>query len=351
MKNKIISFLIIAVAIFVTSCDKEEIDGKLTIDATAPVLTTSLTDNLVIKTSDYSKSFTFDWTPADYGVQTALCNYQLELDTENGKFANPTVLVSTTGMTSSMTMKTLNAKLNLLGLTMYASNVIKLRVNACAAGSTSHVYSEVKTLHVTPIPYKEVYYLCGVGNGPSGNLLMNSALSGNSYEQFVNCTTEWPNFFIRTDPAVTTGQIGLLTDDLNALTAASGVYNIWWNNTDYPSNYTYTMVRFDSKKMSIAWSVIKQFSICGPAYSDWNSGLDMVYDNGKDTWSVTGSFKAGDFKIVANHDYANKAISLGKDANNANAVQTGGDNLTIATAGTHTITISLKSYPYSINIQ
>lgn len=351
MKNKIISFLIIAVALFVTSCDKEEIGGKLTIDATAPVLTTSLTDNLVIKTSDYSSQFTFEWTPADYGIQTALCNYQLEVDTEAGNFAKPVVLVSTTGMTATMTLKALNAKLNLLDLTMYASNVIKLRVNATAAGSTSHVYSAPKTFHITPIPYKEIYYLCGVGNGPIGKFLMNSAVSGSNYEQYVDCTNQWPNFFIRTNPEETTGQIGLTTDDLTKLSTASGAYNIWWNNTDYTSGYSYTLFKFDSKLMSCTWTVIKQFSICGPAYSDWNSGLDMTYDKVSDTWSVTGNFKVGDFKIVANHDYANKAVSLGKDEINANAVQTGGANLNIATAGSHTITISLKTYPYSINIQ
>ena len=116
--NLKIHALLLALCVGILSCEKEEDRVTLT-GGTAPVLTLSSTNDLVLQKSreNYS-SLQFQWTNPDYqfsnGANTQDVTYTLQVDTVGSNFTNPKkVEVAFNGdLTTSFTEKSLNTLLS-----------------------------------------------------------------------------------------------------------------------------------------------------------------------------------------------------------------------------------------------
>ncbi|RZK23740.1 MAG: SusF/SusE family outer membrane protein [Hymenobacter sp.] len=84
---------------------------------------------------------------------------------------------------------------------------------------------------------------------------------------------------------------------------------------------------------SQAWSII------GPAAKDWNTDIVMTYDCALNAYTYTGPFVADVYKFRYGGVVGNWAANLGGASSTGGALTQGGGNLSIAKAGTYTITL------------
>ena len=115
----------------------------------------------------------------------------------------------------------------------------------------------------------------------------------------------------------------------NLAATTAGTYSVMLD-LSAPLNPNYALTQ---------WSIIGAVTAGG----DWSTDLDMT-PNSDNTWTVTGTFPAGEFKFRANHDWT---INFGEGAT-AGTLKFGGSNLSIATAGTYTITLDLANGTFTI---
>jgi hypothetical protein len=90
---------------------------------------------------------------------------------------------------------------------------------------------------------------------------------------------------------------------------------------------------------SASWSII------GPAGVDWNTDVPLKYNCNTNTFDVTRALNAGDFKFRANNDWT---LNYGSNSSAGGPLVNGGNNITVATAGTYTIKLDLNNMVYSI---
>ena len=90
---------------------------------------------------------------------------------------------------------------------------------------------------------------------------------------------------------------------------------------------------------SAAWSII------GPAGVDWSTDVPLTYNCNTNTFDVTRALNAGDFKFRANKDWT---LNYGSNVSTGGALVNGGNNITVAAAGTYTIKLDLNGMVYSI---
>lgn len=91
---------------------------------------------------------------------------------------------------------------------------------------------------------------------------------------------------------------------------------------------------------SLNWSII------GPAGVDWSTDVPLTYNCNTNTFDITRALNAGDFKFRANNDWT---VNYGSSSNTGGALVAGGNNITVATAGTYTIKLDLNNKVYSIS--
>ncbi|QKG55899.1 SusE domain-containing protein [Hymenobacter sp. BRD128] len=84
------------------------------------------------------------------------------------------------------------------------------------------------------------------------------------------------------------------------------------------------------------------WSLIGPAGDGWSSDRALTYDCYTQTFTLRSALNAGEFKFRANNDWS---VNLGGngDLSKGAALTTNGPNLSIATAGTYTITLSVNT--------
>ena len=89
-----------------------------------------------------------------------------------------------------------------------------------------------------------------------------------------------------------------------------------------------------------AWSII------GPAGVDWSTDVPLTYNCTTNTFDVTRTLNAGEFKFRANKDWG---TNYGSNSNTGGALVAGGSNIAVTTAGVHTIKLDLNKMVYTIN--
>ncbi len=90
---------------------------------------------------------------------------------------------------------------------------------------------------------------------------------------------------------------------------------------------------------SAAWSII------GPAGVDWNTDIPLKYNCNTNTFDITRTLNAGDFKFRANNDWG---LNYGSSSSTGGTLVGGGNNITVATTGTYTIKLDLNNMVYTI---
>ena len=113
----------------------------------------------------------------------------------------------------------------------------------------------------------------------------------------------------------------LSTDGGNLKVSEAGMYKI---DVDLSGSPVYTMVKTE-------WGLIGDAT-----EGSWDNSTPMTYDPETGLWSVTTTLVNGSFKFRANNSWD---INLGGDLNN---LSYGGDNISVAEAGTYLITLDLS---------
>ena len=134
-KSKFLSVLLLALIVlsFITSC-KKDLDNYQIKDGTAPVLTMSTTNALVLTKEDSASNvLSFSWTDPKYlaeGTNGSLVGiYQLEIDVTN-QFANPQLIITGNKLDTSFNVYQLNVKMSALNCVPEVATTIYFRVKS-----------------------------------------------------------------------------------------------------------------------------------------------------------------------------------------------------------------------------
>jgi starch-binding outer membrane protein SusE/F len=112
----------------------------------------------------------------------------------------------------------------------------------------------------------------------------------------------------------------------NIAVATAGTYSVFMDLSS-PLNYGYSVTQ---------WGLIGSATSTG-----WDSDLNMT-PHSNNTWTITTTLTAGDIKFRANDAWT---FNYGGSSGN---LISGGDNITISTAGTYTITLDLSNGTYTV---
>lgn len=90
-------------------------------------------------------------------------------------------------------------------------------------------------------------------------------------------------------------------------------------------------------------NVAGSWSIIGPAGDGWSSDRALNYDCYSQSFKLTTTLNAGEFKFRQNNAWTTNLGAGSGTLSKGATLKTGGDNLSIATAGTYTITLSVTT--------
>ncbi|MBS1757239.1 MAG: SusE domain-containing protein [Bacteroidetes bacterium] len=169
---KNISYIALIAVVF-ASC-KKEISQVSYVDGTAPVLSASSTNSLVLNMADKAiTSVTFNWTNPNYKFTTGLSsqdvNYTLQIDTSGANFKSPNLkeMVIAKDLSTTLTVGALNGL-----LANWQENIphnFEFRIKSTVGVANSlPLYSNVVKITITPyldvnvaIPFTGNLYLIG----------------------------------------------------------------------------------------------------------------------------------------------------------------------------------------------
>jgi starch-binding outer membrane protein SusE/F len=153
--------LIVTITIF-ASCKKD--DNQITfLGGENPVLKVNSTAAQTLLIGNAAQTaLAFDWTNPNYkftsGVSSQDVNYTLQFDTMGANFTNPKIgeRVISKDLSTSFTVKELNALLLGMGLLENIPHVMEMRVKSTLANNSAAQYSNVVKITITP--YLDVVY-------------------------------------------------------------------------------------------------------------------------------------------------------------------------------------------------
>jgi hypothetical protein len=198
--------------------------------------------------------------------------------------------------------------------------------------------SDAVQITVNPYLAKDSYFLTGDFNSwdAVNAWEMNRNLDKLEYEQYVYLKA-WQGMKVLL-------KLGSWDGNLGSDGAHAGFMVSPGDNLTVSANGYYRM-KFDMSNLS--WSATATtWGIVGDVTGGWTIDVPMTFDITSQTWSVTASFSAGSFKFWANKGWDYNFGSAAGDGK----LQAGAANLSLATAGTYTISMCLKQYPYTYTI-
>jgi hypothetical protein len=341
--------------IFISSCT----DNDLKYTASAPAagefnLTTSL-DSIVLHEigGGAHTAIAFQWDSLVYKVSTAV-TYTIQIDTLNGNFTSPLEEeIATNKYKISYSDSILNKKcLNLLKLKPDIQNLVQVRIKANLAFGNMPVYSNVKTLKITPFSVKKIVsylYMPGDVSGGWSNYttMICSKENDGKYEGYVQAA-QWANFKF-TDKADGSGTFygSSATLGLTALDATSAQWNIWFDTGGY------FLVKADLNIMTWNKTAITSFCVTGD-FNSWSlTANPMTYDAVNKVWTATCDLSTIGYgiQIIANSDWGYK-YGNNDGSKNSGELIIGGANIVPTLNGSRTVTMDL-SHPekYTFTIQ
>lgn len=323
-------------AMFCWSCEKDEIRAVAT-DGVAGTFTSSATDLPLSLEKAETPAVKFTWEPADFGYQAAV-SYVLQLGIKGDNFETVKEVAVPAGQFEvSYTHHEFNAQVLALNLEIGEAASVEARIKSSVSSALSAVYSNIQEMQVTPYASISYLYVPGAYQGwdpataeslisPTSNGIYEGVIlfSAGNLEFKVTTARSWENAYGLTGE----GKVGL-NEGENIKAPAAGSYLLTVNTN------TNTIVM-----KPLVWGIIGDATPGG-----WDTDTDMQYNNAEGVWSVTATMKAGAFKFRKDHDW-------GANLGGSNGTLTdGGDNISVAAAGTYTITLDLSGYTYSISKQ
>ncbi|HJT73453.1 MAG TPA: SusE domain-containing protein [Chitinophaga sp.] len=336
--NKILIICLCAAGFF--ACKKEGSFTQVKI-GTKPAF--SATDSVFAFTSADAgeTAVTYSWTASDDWGYKAVVNYSLQIDEKGNGFTRATeISVGAGTLKKEYTVAALNQIINNMGLAAGRQHELVIRVKAAVDTVGDEIFSDSISLTVTPYYVPKVYnsvYLPGGYEGWSfddprlGSLAsVNNDKTYEGYVYFPDANTEFK---------VTTAK----SWDVNYGDGGGGALSSGGGNMKAATAGYY---RITANLNALTWTITATtWSIAGSAV-----GTDkaMTYNSTTGEWSATVSLSAGSFYFRANNA---DAIALSDDDNNGVLTAGSAGAISIATAGTYTVTMNLGNagnYVYTL---
>ena len=360
--NKLLVLTFFSVALW--GCKKDETLTTIA-NAKAPVLSSSATTLVLTEANKANAAVTFTWTAADYGFKSAV-NYTLQIAKAGTNFATPKdVAIDAGKLTLGYTVEQLNTLLNIAGYPYAVSTNVEFRVKAVVNTAIAPVYSNIKTVAITPYEIIIVYptwYVAGahqadptVGgvvvkgfySNPAGDYGWNPATAPQIMSLFDNKVyrgfmyfpsavnefkfvpvPSWSGDLGGVNTGVDAGGVntGTVGGSANAQILGAGYYLVEFDdNTD-----TY-------KASPRAWGVIGDATPTG-----WGADTDLVYNPVTGTLELTLALTAGGLKFRPNDAWNDLDLGDG----NADGVldRLGNNNIPVTVAGNYKIVMDLRNY-------
>jgi hypothetical protein len=331
------------------SCKKDE-DRVVAGNGTAPVLTSTAASSMVLKEDNAAANAgVFSWTASSFGFEGSVVSYTLQVGVAGKNFSTVREVTVGSGLTTTVTVATLNSLVNQLGLAAGQDGKAEVRVKATISDTYTPAYSNVLTYTVNPyqiiIDYPSLWVPGAYQNWtPATASKISSVLDNRIYEGYINFAApgefklnpaaNWDHSYGTPNTNANPGII-ILDGGVNLSVASAGYYLIQANTN------------------ALTWSATKTtFSVAGTAVG---TETPMTLDVATGTWTITKTLAAGTLTFKANGanlTYGSEAVANGKLA----LVGTGlsGAAIPVTVAGTYKIIFNVSipgNYVYSIIAQ
>lgn len=351
MKSSIIRYaLLLGVTVLMGSCDKDEVQTVMQ-TGVAPQLSASASKLTLTADKAGEVAQIMTWKRADYGFKAAV-SYTLESAKSGTNFASPKEVVLGNGVEFKYTTAELNQLAVIMGLKPAAVGKIDFRVKAVISPTQPPLYSNVQTIDVTPyqvvINYPSLW-VPGAYQGWNATKApkISSTKDNSIYEGYVNFIGADLNFKLTSHPDWNNKIYGWASS-MTTGSDVTGTFNTTGGNLFVPETGYYLV---KANTIANTWSATKTtWSIIGNAptlSNNWTNDVPLIFDPANNTWKVTTTFTAGNFKFRANGAWVLNFGDTGADL----SLEYDGANIAIPAAGTYTVTLDLKAGNYTYTIQ
>lgn len=345
MKNKSILLLVIFLLGMVSACKKEPKDPVLDMSKTVTAIVTAPVDqSIVLLEAQADSTINFEWTAAVYNLtDLETITYLLQMDTVGGGFDSPIELTSTTELTYSTTVESLNNKLKNLGFEPDVSTAVNFRVVSFINNTTdaTNAVSEVVSNSFTPYEIEapppsgpDSLWVPGDYQGwnPGGAPNIFSPDHNGQYAGYIYFP-DGGTFEFKFTSAPDWDHTNFGSAGEGALDPDPGA-----DNLTVPGTGTYY---FTVDTTALTWTQeLRNFALVG-TFNSWGDQPDapLTWDDANWAWTITIDFpEATEFKWRANSDWTyNFGIN---DPDDGTLVQDGG-NIVVPDAGNYTINLYL----------
>jgi hypothetical protein len=346
MKSLLNKLLLLTISsVMLWSCTKDDTLVKVG-TGTAAALNSSVSSVVLTKPNIANTAISFTFSPASFGYDAAITN-TLQIARTGTSFASPREFTLDPGVTTkSFTVLDFNALLLSMNLTPGTASQIDVRLKSSISTSVNPVYSNVKSVSVTPFALIEYLYMPGAYQGwnPSTADSLTSETGNGIYKGTIQFDASTSLFKLLKKKSWGAPEYG--RGSAESLGTPSALISIGGENLVGPTTTApYTRDNFevvaDLNANTISYT-LNSWGIIGSATAfDWNDDTIMKYNNTTKKWSVTVTLRSGLFKFRKNHNWGTNLGGSGGTLND------GGDNISI-TAGTYTITLDPVAKTYTI---
>jgi hypothetical protein len=352
-KITLIKLFIVTVGILFAACKSDITQPVVSSNPGAPAQSDlSLTTNFVKDNAD--SLITFKWDAANFGFEASI-TYSLQVSPQSDFSADVVKLFSTQSLTGTASIRQVDNIL--LGWGKEAGTATNLYYRVVASVTDNiMVYSDVKSKQLTPFKFQlspDEYTIAYVPGSYQGWSPGNPDGSGRIYSYNADSKFEG---------------ILRLDDGTNPTTEFKITVNPNWNGPNYGGNLTKTGNNYsgnldpngnnflvnaacykfnvDVNALTIALTKTDDWGIIGSAIPpyDWSADVNLFYDGKYQVWTITGDFKAGEFKFRANNAWD---LNYGSN-NNDGTLQAGGNNIPLAADGNYTIKFDPVALTYTV---
>jgi len=325
------------------SCKKDE-NKVVAGNGTAPVLTSTAASSLTLEEENAAvNAGVFSWTASSFGFKGSVVSYTLQVGVAGDNFKTVREVTVGAGLTTTVTVGTLNSLVNQLGLTPGVDGKAEVRVRANISDNYTPAYSNVLSYTVNPyqivIFYPSLYVPGGYqGWTPATAARVSSVTDNKEYEGYVNFPDAVTEFKFTSEPDF---------NHVNYGTSSTGTLNVGGGDNLKITGAGYYLLTADINKL--LWTFTKTtFSVLGSAVG---TETPLTYDTATSTWTVTKALSAGTLTFRANNS---DAITYGSAAVANGKLVAKGAAIPVTVAGTYKIIFNVSipgNYVYSIVAQ
>ncbi len=334
----------VTLGVVLISCKKE---GQLVTlgNAVPGALTTSVSTVVLTKPNLNVEAVKASFTPADFGYSAA-ATYTLQIAKTGTSFANAKEIILEVGSSSkSLTHFELNNMLLSMGFAPEVAGSVDFRIKTTIGTNVLPVYSNVKSVTITPFALIGTLYMAGAHNGwsfaqdsvvsPEGDGIYSAIIQFKQSKSMfkLSKTKSWSNVYGSASEAVTSSLMVGPGDIPNALVGPDLTSPNTYDNYNVVANTNTLAITYEL----FTWGIIGTSTAGG-----WNDDTPMKYNNTTKTWSITTDLTAGVYKFRKNHGWA---VNLG---GSNGALTSGGADIALAAAGNYTITLNVTANTYTI---